>query len=58
MKNKIKIIIKIITKLMPDILALTGAISVSYGAYLFIEPLGYIVMGIMLIASAVILSKS
>lgn len=50
--------IKLIPKLIPDILAIIGAISISYGAYIIIKPMGYIVLGIMFIASAVILSKS
>lgn len=49
---------KIIPKLMPDILAITGALAVSYGAYIVTEALGFIVLGVMLIASAVILSKA
>ena len=47
-----------IPKLVPDILAVSGAIVISYGTYLIYEPAGFIVIGIMFIASAVILSKS
>jgi hypothetical protein len=50
--------LKIVPKLIPDILALIGAIAISYGAYLIFVPIGFITLGIMLIASAVILSKS
>jgi hypothetical protein len=50
--------IKFIPKLMPDVLAVSGAIIFSYGAFLIYKPLGYIVLGCMFIASAVILSKS
>jgi hypothetical protein len=47
-----------IPKLMPDLLAITGAITLSYGAFLIYKPLGFIVLGGMFIASAVIISKS
>nr|WP_312578229.1 hypothetical protein [Sedimentibacter sp.] len=50
--------LKTIPKLMPDILAFSGAITMSYGAYLIYKPVGFIVLGVMFIISAVILSKS
>lgn len=50
--------LKNIPKLIPDLLAAGGAISISYGCYKVIEPLGFIVIGILLIAGAVIWSKS
>jgi hypothetical protein len=50
--------IKQMPKLIPDILAVGGAVCISYGCYKIIEPLGYIVMGVLLISSAVIWSKS
>jgi hypothetical protein len=49
--------IKTMPKLIPDILALSGALTMSYGAYLIYRPAGFIVLGIMSIASAVILSR-
>lgn len=49
---------KNIPRTIPDILAVGGAVSISYGCYLIVEPLGFIAMGILLIASAVIWSKS
>ena len=36
---------KIIKSLMPDLLILSGAASVSYGAYLMYEPFGYVAAG-------------
>lgn len=50
--------LKMIPNLIPDVLAIIGAISISYGAYIILKPLGYIILGIMFIGSAVILSKS
>lgn len=49
---------KQIPKIMPDALAVGGAASISYGCYRIIEPLGFIVLGILLIGSAIIWSKS
>lgn len=57
-RNAILNAVKTLPKLIPDILAIGGAISVSYGAYLIYKPVGFIVLGGMFIASAVILSKS
>jgi len=50
--------LKQMPKLIPDLLAVGGAASISYGCYQIIEPLGFIVMGILLIGGAVIWSKS
>ena len=58
MKKIGKAILEGLPKLVPDILATAGALTVSYGAYLIIKPLGYITLGVMLIASAVIMSKA
>lgn len=49
--------LKFIPKLIPDILAISGVVTISYGAFLFLKPLGYIVLGVMLIAGAVLISK-
>lgn len=57
-KENILIGIKQLNKLMPDILAISGAISISYGCYKIIEPLGFIVMGCLLVGGAIIWSKS
>lgn len=48
----------LIPELIPDILALVGALTISYGSYLIYPPAGFIVLGIMFIASAVVLSKT
>jgi hypothetical protein len=45
-------------KFIPDALAVSGAISISYGCYRINEPLGFIVMGCLLIGGAIIWSKS
>lgn len=50
--------LKQLYKLIPDALAVSGAVSISYGCYKIIEPLGFIVMGCLLIGGAVIWSKS
>lgn len=42
---------------LDDCLALSGAVTVSYGAYLIYIPLGWIVAGIFLIAAGVLWSK-
>ena len=47
-----------IKKTVPDVLAFGGAVCISYGAFLFNEPLGFIVGGAMLICGAYIWSKS
>lgn len=57
-KETIIILIKGLPKIMPDILAISGSVSISFGCYKIIEPLGYIVMGVLLIGGAVIWSKS
>lgn len=49
---------KYIPKIIPDLLVVGGAVSISYGCYIIIEPLGFVVMGILLIAGAVIWSKA
>jgi len=49
---------KQICKIIPDTLAISGAVSISYGCYRIVEPLGFIVMGCLLIGGAVIWSKS
>jgi len=57
-REKIIKLIKRLPKIMPDILAISGSVSISFGCYKIIEPLGYIVMGVLLIGGAVIWSKS
>lgn len=47
-----------IINLMPDILAAGGAISISYGAYLLSPPLGYIIGGLLMVASAYLCSRA
>ena len=56
--KKIKLVIEKIKKAVPDIFAIIGTILVSYGAYLFIKPLGYIVLGCLLIVGGYVWSKS
>ena len=51
-------ILKEIPKIIPDALAIGGAISIWYGCYCIIKPLGFIVIGMLLIGGAVIWSKS
>jgi len=53
-----KWLFKTIPQIVPDVLALLGAISISYGAFLIYKPLGYIALGVMLISAAVIVSKA
>jgi hypothetical protein len=48
----------LIPKLIPDLLVITGAVTISYGAFLIYKPLGFIALGIMFTGSAVIISKS
>ena len=50
--------IKFIPLLMPDVFAILGAVSISYGAFLIYKPLGFITLGVIFISGAVILSKS
>jgi len=57
-KETIKNWLTQVPKIVPDVLALGGTISISYGFYKLMEPLGFIVMGVLLIACAVIWSKS
>lgn len=54
---KIKLAIGAIKKTIPDISAIIGAVCISYGAYLFIKPLGYIVLGCLLIVGGYVWSK-
>jgi len=57
-RKNMQIVAKAIKGLIPDILAIGGAVCISYGAYLFIKPLGYITIGCLLIGGAYIWSKS
>lgn len=43
---------------MPDGLALLGAVCMSYGAWLVYVPAGYIVGGVLLIVGGVIAARS
>lgn len=45
-------------KMIPDVLAILGAVCFSYGAYLIYKPLGFIFIGLFLIASAYLWSKA
>ncbi|MDF2567897.1 MAG: hypothetical protein K0R90_1353 [Oscillospiraceae bacterium] len=47
-----------IKKLVPDVLAASGTVCISYGAFLIYHPLGYIIGGALLIGGAIIWSKS
>lgn len=49
---------KAIKNLIPDALAISGALGIAYGMSLIFLPLGYIVGGILLILGAWIWSKS
>lgn len=40
-------------KLLPDILLVAGALSVSYGAWLAWHPAGFIVLGMMVMYAAI-----
>lgn len=42
---------------VPDILAVSGAVCISTGAYQIYAPAGWIVLGVMLVAGAVIWSR-
>ena len=49
---------KVIKNLIPDVLAISGALGIAYGMSLIFLPLGFIVGGILLILGAWIWSKS
>lgn len=46
-----------VPKLVPDALAMAGAVAITYGVALFSPPAGWIVGGILSVAAAVIWSK-
>ncbi len=49
---------KTIPKMIPDILAISGAVTISYGTGIIYVPLGYIMGGVFLIIAAVFWSKA
>lgn len=49
---------KTFKNLIPDILAVAGVVCISYGAYLFSKPIGFMTMGVLLIGGAYLWSKS
>jgi len=57
MKQLIRIV-GVCKKLIPDILAILGSVCISYGTYLIYKPLGFIFIGLFLIASAYLWSKA
>lgn len=44
-------------QIIPDVLAISGAVSIGYGAFLINPIAGWIATGVLLIAAAVIWSK-
>ncbi len=48
---------KLIKSFMPDLLILSGAASLSYGAYLINQPYGYIVGGVIGLIIGVLLAR-
>ena len=48
---------KFIKSIMPDLLIISGAIDMSYGAYLIHEPYGYMVAGVICLCIGVLLAR-
>lgn len=44
-------------KYIPDLLLITGAATLSYGAFLVYEPAGYITAGVLILLEAIMLSR-
>lgn len=49
---------KLIKSILPDLLILSGASGISYGAYLINEPYGYIVAGFVGLVIGVLLARA
>jgi len=45
-------------KLLPDVLAVIGAILISYGCWLAFPPSGFVIGGVLLIIGALAANKS
>jgi hypothetical protein len=45
---------KLIISILPDVLMLSGACGVSYGAWLVYEPAGYLVGGVLLMTAGIL----
>jgi len=50
-------IIKSIKSLVPDVLMISGAVSIGYGAFLIYKAAGFICWGVLLIAGAILSVK-
>jgi len=46
-----------IKKVLPDVLIVVGAVSISSGAFLIYKPAGFICWGVMCIGGAILLIK-
>lgn len=57
MKQHLQRIATLAAGWLPDVLMLTGAASVSWGARLVYEPAGWVVAGVFALAGGVLLSR-
>lgn len=48
---------KILTSIIPDMLMLSGAAGLSYGAWLIYEPAGFLAGGALLLAGGVLTAR-
>lgn len=48
---------KVMLGLLPDLMALIGAVCIAYGVSMIYTPAGWIAAGILCVAAAVIVSK-